>query len=81
MILYATGAYGRKASLADWKSGKDFRVRLTAGSLWVGGPYFSSRDVPALRKLGYESIRFFDDNNASLIGFRVDLDEAEEKRA
>ena len=49
--LFATGAYGREASKADWESGKDFRIT-------GGGPYFSIRDTKALIRDCYVGIIF-----------------------
>lgn len=50
-LLRATGAYGREATEADWKAGKDFRV--------VSGPYFSIRDVAKIKADGFNQIVFF----------------------
>jgi hypothetical protein len=49
-ILQAQGAYMRQANLADWNAGKDFKI--------VYGPYFSIRDLAALKKDGYTAISF-----------------------
>lgn len=48
--LYAVGAYGRQATLADWNEGKDFKI--------VSGPYFSNRDLAGLWADGCREIRF-----------------------
>lgn len=52
MIMFAYGAYGREANIADWVDGRDFS---TAGTT---GPYFSIRDYAALRSAGYTEIQF-----------------------
>ena len=52
MIMFAEGAYGRESNIADWVDGRDFS---TAGGC---GPYFSIRDVKALRGAGYTEIQF-----------------------
>lgn len=49
--LFAIGAYGREATLADWEAGKDFRV--------VGGSYFSNREIEFIRD-EYDEIQFVD---------------------
>ena len=53
--LTVQGAYGRsytskKAALADWDTGKDFKIQ--------GGPYLSNRDVDALKKDGRTKLVF-----------------------
>ena len=50
-VINAMGAYGRKAKLADYVNGRDFKL--------VDGPYFSIRDEDRLRKDGYTEIRFY----------------------
>jgi hypothetical protein len=40
--LHLIGAYGRKATLADWLAGKDFKIQ--------GGPYCSIRDIAQMQK-------------------------------
>lgn len=72
-ILYATGAYGRKPTIADWTAGKDFRGEPLPGEPWIGGPYFSRRDAGILREMGYTEIRFREPG--TLIGFRINLQE------
>ena len=52
MILYAYGAYGREVRQNDWHSGLDFSIGGTMG------PYFSIRDMVALREAGYTEIQF-----------------------
>ena len=49
LVCFITGAYGRKASLADWVAGKDFRM-------CDYGPYLSKRDIPSLKANGYTHI-------------------------
>lgn len=66
-ILYATGAYGRKPTVKDWRGGKDFMV-VEAGPMWPGGTYFSIRDVEQIYGLGYRKIVF-----GGTEGFDVDL--------
>ena len=51
-ILTAQGAYGRNAVESDWKDGKDFKI--------LSGPYFSIRDIKALKADGYTHIQFID---------------------
>lgn len=46
--LLLTGAYGRTAALADWHTGKDFKI--------VGGPYCSVRDVKLMKQDGFDTI-------------------------
>jgi hypothetical protein len=53
-VLIATGAYGRKPNEAHWELGYDFKV--------ARGPYFSIRDIPALKSEGYSEIQFYDLN-------------------
>ena len=54
MIMMAEGAYGREASVSDWKDGRDFSM---AGGF---GPYFSIRDVKAIKAAGNTEIQFLD---------------------
>lgn len=61
--LQAKGAYGREASLTDWKDGKDFQV--------VAGPYFSIRDCEAIKAEGLQQIVFYTRQN--YIAFVIDL--------
>ena len=51
MIWLASGAYGREATEKDWNDGKDFQ--------FVGGPYFSKRDMKDLWIHGVSQIDFF----------------------
>lgn len=46
--LTLTGAYGREATLEDWKAGKDFKI--------YGGPYCSIRDVKLMKAEGYTDV-------------------------
>lgn len=62
-ILFATPAYSReystlKSLMADWNAGKDFAA--LDGGPWIGGPYFSIRDIKDLKNMGYRwiNIRF-----------------------
>lgn len=48
--VVARGAYGRSTNEADWLAGKDFRI--------VGGPYFSIRDLKAMKDEGIILINF-----------------------
>ena len=59
----AFGAYGREAAEADWITGKDFKI--------VNGPYFSIRDIEAMKKEGIEQIIFL--NCLSNVAFYKDL--------
>lgn len=54
VTLYASSAYGRRPSVKDWESGKDFKA--IAPQRWVGGPYFSIRDAQRIYDLGYRKI-------------------------
>lgn len=54
MLLHteiAYGAYGRKANIADFKAGKDFRIYDT---------YFSIRDADALMREDVFNVTFYD---------------------
>lgn len=51
-VISALGAYGRNATRADWDAGKDFKI--------ASGPYFSIRDIPAMKEQGIEVILFVD---------------------
>lgn len=48
--IVAHGAYGRDTTENDWTEGKDFKI--------VGGPYFSIRDIAALRSDAVTTINF-----------------------
>ena len=50
----AEGAYGREANIDDWLDGRDFSM------LGGYGPYFSIRDVKAIRDNGNTEIQFLD---------------------
>lgn len=65
-VLYGMGAYGRQPSLADWQDGKDFEAYHPP--TWIGGPYFSVRDVDRIYALGYRKIVF-----GGTEGFIIDL--------
>lgn len=58
-VFIATGAYGREAKEKDWKNGKDFQVCY--------GPYFSIRDVQAIKNEGYKFIKFIGGSTPFLI--------------
>jgi len=60
--LHLTGAYGRKASRADWDCGKDFQIVTQQGF----GPYTSCRDVLRMRHDGYTHLRFLDKDGSLL---------------
>jgi hypothetical protein len=64
--LNAIGAYGRKAELNDWKSGKDF-YSLDHEQ------YFSIRDSKALLKDGFDTIQFLDIRPYYPVLFSVEL--------
>lgn len=49
-FVYAKGAYGREATQADWKAGKDFHI--------LHGPYFSIRDCEAMHAEGINDVIF-----------------------
>lgn len=53
--LLVTGAYGRRASKADWLNGLDFQI-------YNRGAYFSIRDCKLLKQDGYTHITFLDSN-------------------
>lgn len=42
------GAYGREATVEDWKAGKDFKI--------YSGPYCSIRDVKRMKADGYTDV-------------------------
>lgn len=50
-VLMVTGAYGRESCYVDWTMGKDFQI--------MSGPYFSNRDIPAIKAEGVEQIVFY----------------------
>lgn len=54
MIMMVEGAYGREADYNDWLDGRDFSM---LGGL---GPYFSIRDVKAIKAAGNTEIQFLD---------------------
>ena len=58
-ILQVRGAYGRKASVADWDAGKDFRI--------VDGPYCSKRDLPRMAQDGYAWVQILSDDYATTL--------------
>ena len=60
-FLSAVTAYGKPCTLERWLAGGDFRI-LTPGGM---GPYFSVRDVDALRKEGYTRIYFLGRDSAT----------------
>lgn len=64
-VLFASGAYGRHPTLADWEGGKDFKAYQPR---WKGGPYFSIRDVDRIYAEGYRTIAF-----GGHEGFNVEL--------
>jgi len=64
--LNAIGAYGRKAELNDWESGKDF-YSLDHEQ------YFSIRDLTPLKRDGFDTIRFLDFRPEYLELFSVEL--------
>lgn len=70
-ILHARGAYGRNVSLADWHAGRDFYALVEPDGPWIGGPYFSIRDIRSLKRLGYTELRLFDEG--SFIGVKIEL--------
>ena len=49
-MITVTGAYGREADEGAWEAGLDFRI--------VHGPYFSIRDIEALKGDGIDCINF-----------------------
>ena len=61
--LELRGAYGRDATLADWKSGKDFKI--------TNGPYCSIRDLEEMRREGFHIVEIF--NNAGTLLKRIEL--------
>ena len=50
-VLMVTGAYGRESCYVDWTMGKDFKI--------MSGPYFSNRDIAAIKAEGVEQIVFY----------------------
>ena len=64
-FVYAYGAYGRNATREDWVAGKDFRL--------AQGPYFSIRDVKAMKDEGISYINFTD-SKTGYTAFFVELE-------
>lgn len=54
-FVYAKGAYGRVANETDWNKGKDFQI--------VYGPYFSIRDLVAMKAESINQIIFVNSLN------------------
>lgn len=61
--VVAHGAYGRDTVEQDWTDGKDFRI--------VGGPYFSIRDIRAMKDDGITTINFV--NNRGYTVFHKEI--------
>lgn len=53
--LVVFGAYGRSATVEDWRAGKDFR------HLGAGGTYLSIRDSAEVRRQGYDGVILIDE--------------------
>ena len=51
-VLQLVGAYGRKATQADWEEGKDFKIK--------GGSYCSIRDVERIKEHGYTEVELYE---------------------
>lgn len=56
--IVAHGAYGRDTVEKDWAEGKDFKI--------VSGPYFSIRDVQAMKDQGITLIDFVNDRGSTV---------------
>lgn len=56
--IVAQGAYGRATNEKDWEVGKDFQI--------VSGPYFSIRDVQAMKDQGIILINFVNDRGSTV---------------
>ena len=55
-VLYAEGAYGRKPTVKDWESGRDFHA--INPPIWKGTTYFSISEAEFIYSLGYKKIVF-----------------------
>ena len=55
-FVYVKGAYGRTATKTDFNNGKDFQI--------VYGPYFSIRDLEAMKAEGINQLIFVNANNS-----------------
>jgi hypothetical protein len=64
--LTLIGAYGREATLADWKAGKDFQI--------YGGPYCSIRDTKRMKADGYTDVTLLR-RDATVVAM-INIDEA-----
>ena len=64
--LTLIGAYGREATLADWRAGKDFHI--------YGGPYCSIRDVKRMKADGYTDVTLV--RRDGTVVARINIDEA-----
>jgi hypothetical protein len=54
--LYATGAYGRRPTIKDWKDGRDFFA--VNPPIWKGTEFFSIGEAEFIYDLGYRKIVF-----------------------
>jgi hypothetical protein len=61
----------RNAMRQDWEDGRDFYAISTPPE-WIGGPYFSVRDLDVLRKIQVKKIVFVDDSTSGIL-FEVKL--------
>lgn len=57
-FVYVKGAYGREALEADFKNGRDFQI--------LHGPYFSIRDLEAMKAEGIDQLIFVNFINSVL---------------
>ena len=64
--LYLLGAYGREATLEDWKAGKDFTI--------YEGPYCSIRDTKRMKADGYTDVTLL--RRDDTVVARINIDEA-----
>jgi hypothetical protein len=62
--LTLIGAYGREATLADWKAGKDFQI--------VNGPYCSIRDLKRMKADGYTDVTLLSRSATSVAMINID---------
>ena len=62
--LTLIGAYGREATLEDWKAGKDFKI--------YGGPYCSIRDMKRMKADGYTDITLLRRDDTVVVMINID---------
>lgn len=60
MNLELSGAHGRRATIDDWKAGKDFKIE----NIELRFSYCSIRDADKLKAEGYASVIFYHNGQA-----------------